>query len=387
MTRGESAEEVVELCDRALVNGRLAPGLGWTDTEWGAELLMMLGSAYAYADRLDRAESLFAEALRAYTLVGWSGGHLALANAYLGLAYRRQGRLKDAENVLRDSLRLAERVGRGLPLYWSAVCGLVDTLLARGRVEEAWSMAEQYGFHPPYPSTIVLPDPQSVRGRLLLAVGRTKEGIDELQAAEKSAASRGHHNPVMVAWALDLARALATEEPSRAAQLVFDARRRAERFGTDTAIGEAPALRRRTGDRAARRPPRRAGRRLPGVLALPVRARRGPRRVRDRRPLGRRTAPRPRSGPRLRRRRPRGPGPPRPGGRPRPDLMPPVTSARTLARSRRRAPAPRDGSRAVRHPAVRDGAVRHRGPSLRAPPPAPPTPGRRRSASAGPPAS
>src|SRR5690606_26945210 len=50
MTRGESAEEVVELCDRALVNGRLAPGLGWTDTEWGAELLMMLGSAYAYAD-------------------------------------------------------------------------------------------------------------------------------------------------------------------------------------------------------------------------------------------------------------------------------------------------------------------------------------------------
>jgi hypothetical protein len=29
-TRGENAEEVVELCDRALVNGRLAPGLGWT---------------------------------------------------------------------------------------------------------------------------------------------------------------------------------------------------------------------------------------------------------------------------------------------------------------------------------------------------------------------
>ena len=32
MTHGENAEEVVELCDRALVNGRLAPGLGWTDT-------------------------------------------------------------------------------------------------------------------------------------------------------------------------------------------------------------------------------------------------------------------------------------------------------------------------------------------------------------------
>ncbi|MFL4908474.1 ATP-binding protein [Streptomyces sp. MMS24-I2-30] len=239
MTHGEGAEEVVELCDRALVNGRLAPGLGWTDTEWGMELLMMLGSSFAYADRLDRAESLFAEALRAYTTARWSGGHLSLANAFLGLAYRRQGRLKDAETILRDSLRLAERVGRGLPLYWSATCGLVDTLLARGRVEEAWAVAEQYGFAPPYPSTIVLPDPRSVRGRLLLAVGRTEEGVNELEAAEKTAASRGGHNPVLAPWAVDLARALAATDPVRAAQLAGDARRQAERFGSDTAIGEA----------------------------------------------------------------------------------------------------------------------------------------------------
>lgn len=86
MTRGENAEEVAELCDRALVNGRLAPGLGWTDTEWGIELLMMLASAYAYADRLDRAEALYNEALRAYEGAGWSGGHLALAHSYVGLA-------------------------------------------------------------------------------------------------------------------------------------------------------------------------------------------------------------------------------------------------------------------------------------------------------------
>ncbi|MEU3978963.1 AAA family ATPase [Streptomyces sp. NPDC026672] len=254
MTHGESAEEVVELCDRSLVNGRLAPGLGWTDTEWGIELLMMLCSSYAYADRLDRAESLLSEALRAYTRAGWSGGHLSLANAYLGLAYRRQGRLKDAESVLRESLRIAERVGRGLPLYWSATCGLVDTLLARGHVEDAWVVAEQYGFAPPYPSTIVLPDPRSVRGRLLLAVGRTEEGVNELEAAEKTAASRGGHNPVLAAWAVDLAGALAVTDPARAAQLATDARRQAERFGTDTAIGEALrcAASLETGQRAVR---------------------------------------------------------------------------------------------------------------------------------------
>ncbi|MFD9583816.1 AAA family ATPase [Streptomyces sp. NPDC059980] len=254
MTRGENAEEVVELCDRALVNGRLAPGLGWTDTEWGVELLLMLGSAYAYADRLDRAESLFSEALRAYVKAGWSGGHLSLANAYLGLAHRRRGRLADAEHYQRESLRLAERVGRGLPLYWSATCGLIDTLLARGHVQQAAEIAERYGFAPPYPSTIVLPDTRSVRGRLLIALGRTKEGVNELEAAEKAATARGHHNTVLAPWAVDLARALAAEDPSRAAALAAEARRQAERFGTDTAIGEALrcAAALETGQRAVR---------------------------------------------------------------------------------------------------------------------------------------
>ncbi|MFG2312644.1 AAA family ATPase, partial [Streptomyces sp. NPDC048566] len=254
MTRGENAEEVVELCDRALVNGRLAPGLGWTDTEWGVELLLMLGSAYAYADRLDRAESLFSEALRAYVKAGWSGGHLSLANAYLGLAHRRRGRLADAEQYQRESLRLAERVGRGLPLYWSATCGLIDTLLARGHVQQAAEIAERHGFAPPYPSTIVLPDTRSVRGRLLIALGRTKEGVNELEAAEKAATGRGHHNTVLAPWAVDLAAALAAEDPARAAALATEARRQAERFGTDTAIGEALrcAAGLETGQRAVR---------------------------------------------------------------------------------------------------------------------------------------
>ncbi|MEU6353291.1 AAA family ATPase [Streptomyces sp. NPDC047072] len=254
MARGESAEEVAELCDRSLVNGRLAPGLGWTDTEWGLELLLMLANAYAFTDRLDRAEALYTEALRTYESAGWSGGHLALAHTYVGVGHRRRGRLREAETSLRESLRLAERIGRGLPLYWSAICNLVDVLLARGHTDEAWAIAEQYGFAPPYPSTIVLPDPRSVRGRLLLAVGRTKDAINELEAAEKAAAVRGHHNPVLVPWAVDLARALVVEDPVRAAQLASDVRRNAERLGTDTAIGEALrcAAYLETGQRAVR---------------------------------------------------------------------------------------------------------------------------------------
>ncbi|MET9523464.1 ATP-binding protein [Streptomyces coeruleorubidus] len=254
LMHGENAEEVVELCDRALVNGRLAPGLGWTGSEWGIELLLMLANAYAFTDRIDRAESLFNEAVRTYEIAGWTGGHLALAHAYVGVAHRRRGRLEDAEQSLREALPLAERVGRGLPLYWTVTCNLVDTLLARGHVDEAWDVAERYGFAPPYPSTIVLPDPRVVRGRLLLAVGRTKDCVNELEAAAKAAAARGHHNPVLVPWAADLARALATEDPARAARLAVDVRRHAERFGTDTAIGEALrcAAALETGQRAVR---------------------------------------------------------------------------------------------------------------------------------------
>ncbi|CAL9364286.1 ATP-binding protein [Streptomyces sp. enrichment culture] len=254
MMRGENAEEILELVDRALVNGRLAPGMGWTDSEWGVELLLMLAGVYAYTDRLDRAESMYNEALRSYESAGWSGGHLALAHAYVGLGHRRRGRLEAAEASLRAALRIAERVGRGLPLYWTATCNLIDTLLARGHVEEAQQVAERHGFAPPYPSTIALPDPRSVRGRLLLALGRTKEGVNELDAAGKAATARGHHNPVHVFWAADLARALATEDPARAARLAVDLRRRAERFGTDTAIGEAlrVAAALETGQRAVR---------------------------------------------------------------------------------------------------------------------------------------
>ncbi|MGN9757656.1 ATP-binding protein [Streptomyces sp. SD31] len=254
MARGENAEEVVEVCDRALVNGRLAPGLGWTDTEWGPEIIMMLANAYAYTDRLDRAEALYMDALRTWQSAGWRGGHLALGHAYVGLGHRRRGRLREAEASLRQSLEFAERVGRRLPLHWSTTCNLVDTLLARGHVDEAWEIAEQYGFAPPYPSTILLPDPPSVRGRLLLAVGRTQEGINALEEAGKAAAVRGHHNPVLAPWAVDLARALASVDPARAVRLATDARRHAERFGTDTAIGEALrcAAALETGQRAVR---------------------------------------------------------------------------------------------------------------------------------------
>ncbi|WEH36882.1 AAA family ATPase [Streptomyces sp. AM 4-1-1] len=239
MLRGENAQLVVDFCERALVDGRPARGLGWTDTEWGFELPTLVGITYAFTDRPDRAEELFGEAVRAFEISGWSGAHLAFAHTLLGLVHRRRGRLAEAEGFLREGLRLADRAGRGLPVHWDAACLLIDTLLARGRTDEARVIADRYSFGPPYPSAMVLPDAPCVRGRLLLAEGRTREAVAELEAAGRALEPRGRFNGVWAPWAGDLARALADEDPVRAARLAVSARVHAERFGTETAIGEA----------------------------------------------------------------------------------------------------------------------------------------------------
>ncbi|MFD3521508.1 ATP-binding protein [Streptomyces sp. NPDC058653] len=237
--RGENAEEIVQIAERALLDGALAPGTGWTGMAWGFEPPALLALSLAFADQLDRAETLFDEGMRAFEISGWSGGHLAFAHTLVGYAHRRRGRLADAESYLRESLRLADRVGDRLPMHWNGICMLVDTLLARGHVEEAREAAERYGFGPPYASSIAIPDARSVRGRLLLALGRTEEAITELEGTGRALTARGRHNGVMGTWAIDLARALANVNPGRAAELAAYSRDRAERFGTHTAIGVA----------------------------------------------------------------------------------------------------------------------------------------------------
>ncbi|MBP0459050.1 AAA family ATPase [Streptomyces montanisoli] len=239
--RGESAAPAVRIAERALVGGGPAPGLRWTDTEWGFEVPALLGLVYVLTDRLDRAEALFTEALRDFELSGWSGGHLAFAHTMMGLTHRRRGRLAEAEGYLREGVRLADGVGDLLPVRAQAVCVLVDTLLARGHVGRAAACAERYGFGPPYPTTMLLPDGACVHGRLLLALGRTEQAVDELESAGRALTGRGRHNIIAAPWALDLARALAGTDPARAAELAGYVQHEAARLGTRTAMGEALA--------------------------------------------------------------------------------------------------------------------------------------------------
>ncbi|MEV4432648.1 AAA family ATPase [Streptomyces sp. NPDC049585] len=239
MIRAENALQVTEFIDRALVEGRLADGMGWTNTEWGFEIPSVVGITYAYCDRLDEAQELFDEAVRAFEISGWSGAHLAFAHDFRGLVLRRRGDLVAAEEALRKGLGLADRLGPGLPIQWDGTCMLIDTLLARGKVDEAQEVAEKNSFCPPYSPAIVLPDAACLAGRLLLARGRTKEAVAELEAAGRRLEERGRHNTLWAPWAFDLAEALAQDEPERARALSDQALQHANRFGTETAVGEA----------------------------------------------------------------------------------------------------------------------------------------------------
>lgn len=135
----------------------------------------------------------------------------------MGLAKFRRGALAEAEVELRNALRIARRVGPDLPLQWDAVGVLADTLLARGRVEEARKLAADYSFAPPYhPDAIVLPDAATLYGKLLLAQRDREGAAGVLRGVGEQLTARGWHNTIWAPWAGHLAQALYPERPEEA---------------------------------------------------------------------------------------------------------------------------------------------------------------------------
>ncbi|MFE3506196.1 ATP-binding protein [Kitasatospora sp. NPDC059160] len=240
--RGADRARALELAESALPGGRLPASLGWTNTTWGFELPGILGLSYLYADRVDRAEELFTEAVRAYEVAGWSGGHLGFAHLLTGMLRFRCGALAEAEDHLRRALRTAARIGPGTPLHWDAVGALAETLAARGRLDDALRLARKHSFGPPYPTVMVLPDARTLYGRLLLARGDAPGAAAALTAAGAALDARGWRNTVWAPWLGHLARALAPERPDRARDLAEEGVRRARETRTDSAVGTALRL-------------------------------------------------------------------------------------------------------------------------------------------------
>ncbi|MGK4584457.1 ATP-binding protein [Kitasatospora sp. HPMI-4] len=238
--RGESVTKAIELADRALENGRLPKEMGWTNTIWGFELPGLIGLTYAYTDQLARAEKLFSDAVLGFEMSGWSGAHKGFGYFLMGITRFRRGFLVEAEDYLRQGLRISERIAPDIPLQWDVVGVLADTLLARGRSDEAWQLAQKYHFAPPYhPTAMVLPDAPTLYGKLLLARGEHAAAVKVFEEVGEQLTRRGWHNTVWAPWVGHLALALYPTEPDRARVLAARAVALAEDFGSASAIGTA----------------------------------------------------------------------------------------------------------------------------------------------------
>lgn len=232
--RGEPVDVVLHHAERALQQH-----FSWAYEDRGFEVPVLTAMVHMYADRPWRAEQLFDAGTAEFERHGWRGAHLSFAYSLRAYIRYRRGRLLEAEELARAGLRLAERVGRRTPVHWYAIAILVTTLLARGRTDEAWELAQEHEYREPFPAAVVFPDSQTVYAELLLARGDLKGATAELEAVDRRLTPRGIQNPAWCPWQLHLARAVAAQDPGRARDLAADAVRRARAFGAASGIGQA----------------------------------------------------------------------------------------------------------------------------------------------------
>ncbi|MGW6216352.1 LuxR C-terminal-related transcriptional regulator [Streptomyces sp. NPDC055109] len=163
---------------------------------------------------------------------------LCAAHVYRGMGYLRSGDLAEAENDLREAMRLAELTG--FIIAFPVINGLLaEVLVDAGRIEEAETTL---GPPPPDPLPSIGLWFFNLQGRacLLRAQGRHEEALEAALAAGARFAEHGGHNPAVVAWrshaALSLHALGRTEEArAHAGEEVALARR----FGAPHVLGHA----------------------------------------------------------------------------------------------------------------------------------------------------
>ncbi|MFI8189430.1 ATP-binding protein [Streptomyces sp. NPDC085946] len=217
----------------------LRGGLSWTHENRGFEVPVSVALVFMYGDRPRRAEELFSAGLAECESKGWRGSHLAFGQTLAGYIRYRRGCLAEAEELVREGLRIADRVEGAVPAQWYAVGILVQTLLARGRTAEARELADAYRYGRTVPNAVVYPDPRTVYAELLLAEERYEEAATLLSEVGQWLEGRAWRNPAWCPWQLKLADALARTAPDLAARHAREAVERARGFGAPSAIGQA----------------------------------------------------------------------------------------------------------------------------------------------------
>ncbi len=232
----EAAGEVAELARRALGGSSAAAA---TSSEPHAFYLATL--ALVFADGLALADLACERVLNDARSNG-SAPAFAIASCVRSLVAFRRGSISDAEANARSSLDAAA-LGVwpvGVPL---TVASLVDALVEQGQLAACERELERPGLdallaaeRPPITVNHLLHS----RGRLRLAQGAVREGLDDLLLCGRRWTEWGIRNPAIVPWRSSAALALARlGDKEEARRLAAEELALARSFGSPPAIGLA----------------------------------------------------------------------------------------------------------------------------------------------------
>ncbi len=232
--RGEPRRTALAYAEKALHGG-----MSWADENRGFEVPLSVALVFMYGDQPRRAEELFHQGIAECASKGWRGSHLAFGQTIAGYIRYWRGSLAEAEDLVREGLRIADKVEGIVAAQWFGVGILIQTLLARGRIAEARALADAHHFGEATPNAVIYPDPRTVYAELLLAEDRHSEAALLLSEVGEWLDQRAWRNPAWCPWQLRLASALAPTAPEEAVAQAQDAVRRARDFGAASVIGQA----------------------------------------------------------------------------------------------------------------------------------------------------
>jgi DNA-binding CsgD family transcriptional regulator len=201
--------------------------------------VLMAANALMWCDQFDHAEQLHGHVIEAARRAG-APVALSTALALRALVRWRSGRLADSEADAVEALRLTEHLHVSPPLLPAAIAA--GALVAVDRAQDDDALARVEGLLAIEVDADATPYGlvRHARGRMLVAMRRLAEGAEELLAAGAFEEAWGAHNPAVMAWRSDAARALQSlGRHEHAVELAEEELRRARAFGAPRAIGVA----------------------------------------------------------------------------------------------------------------------------------------------------
>jgi DNA-binding CsgD family transcriptional regulator len=225
---GAPARQAGELAERALGNGQLL-------AEQTADSLAFYHAVWVLilADRFEPAGAALDDAIADARARGSALG-FAIASAVHSQLDLSRGAVADAEAQARSSI---EALGTPLPI---ALAFLVRALIARGDLEAADRALQDSPFGDELPNQLQFTYLFHARGRLLLAQGRTRQGLDLLLEVRRRIEPLGPDNINAVISGLDATLALAAVGgATEARRLAADAVVRARAWGAASGLGRA----------------------------------------------------------------------------------------------------------------------------------------------------